>query len=218
MKKVDIKNWERRSHYEWFSSFADPSISMDVKLDVTNLLDSCKARGLSSYAVIMYAVCRALNSSRAFRLRILGNDVVEIPYANVAYTIMVNDLYFVNCRARMSLDFESYLNDVKNNQKQYTNSDYVQKQYNNVSIIDDIYCSCIPWLNFQSVRQPVPDKSNESKSIPRACWGKYFSENNRMFVTLNITANHALVDGYDFAQAFQSIQNFFNDIDDLIGR
>ncbi len=216
MKVVDIEHWERRSHYEWFSSFADPSLAMDVKMDITKLLEDCKARGLSSFAVVMYAVCRALNNIRALRLRVLGESVVEIPAANVAYTLMTNDSCFVNCRAKAAEGFDVYLKDVKNNQAQFSNSGYVQKQFNNVSIIDDIYCSCIPWLNFQSVRQPIPDKSDESKSIPRACWGRYYQENGRMYMTLNITANHALVDGYDLAQAFEAVQKYFDDIDSLI--
>ena len=37
MKKIDISTWERKSHYEWFSSFADPSIAFDVKMDITLL-------------------------------------------------------------------------------------------------------------------------------------------------------------------------------------
>lgn len=215
MNIIDIENWERRSHYEWFSSFADPSLAMDVKADITNLLAYCKARGLSSFAVIMYAVCKALNEIRAFRLRVLGKNVVEIPAANVAYTLMTKDEYFVNCRAQMTAGFDAYLKDVQDNQAQYSGG-LVQKQFNNVSIIDDIYCSCVPWVNFQSVRQPIPDKSDESKSIPRACWGKYYQENGRTYMTLNITANHALVDGYDLALAFKAVQDYFDDVDKLI--
>lgn len=209
MKKIDLEHWERRSHYEWFSSFADPSVSMDVKMDLTALLSDCKREGVSSFAAVMYLVCKSVNANRAFRLRISGQDVVEIPFANVAYTIMVNDSRFVNCRARTQ-GFGVFLEDVERNRREFENSNFVQKQYNNVSVIDDIYCSCVPWVNFTSVRQPIPDRSPESKSIPRVCWGRYFREGERTYTTLNVTANHALVDGIDLAKVFEGAQTLFD--------
>lgn len=216
MKKIDISSWERKSHYEWFSSFADPSIAFDVKMDITKLLKYCKEKELSSFAVIMYVICKCMNENRAFRLRVLDGEVIEIDYANVAYTIMVNDSCFVNCRAKLSDGFGTYMKDVKENQIKYTNSNFIQKEYNSTAIVDDIYCSCIPWLNFTSVRQPIPDRLPESNSIPRACWGRYYTEGASTFMTLNITANHALADGLDISRVFACIQKSFDEIDKII--
>ena len=217
MKKIDLNGWERKSHYSWFSQFADPSLAFDVKTEITPVLNFCKKRGLSSFAVIMYAVSVCLNNIPAFRLRVAGDEVWEIDCANAAYTIMVNDSLFMNCRARVSLGFENFIEEVEANKKKYNNSNFVQKEFNNISVVDDIYFSCVPWINFTGSRQPIPDKIPESKSIPRVLWGKYFSEGDKTFVTLNITANHALVDGLDMAKAFNSIQDAFNDIEKFLG-
>lgn len=216
MKKIDLNTWERKSHYAWFSSFADPSISVDVKMNVSNVLSYCKENKMSSYAIIMYVICECLNQNKAFRLRVLNDEVIEIDKANVAYTIMVNDSCFVNCRANLKSDFATYMQSVRDNQIKYTNSNYVQEEYNTIAIVDDIYCSCVPWLNFQSIKQPMPDKIPESKSIPRACWGRYYSEGDSMYMTLNLTANHALVDGIDLSNVIISIQNAFDTIDKFI--
>ena len=216
MKKIDLSTWERKSHYAWFSQFSNPSIALDVKMNITNVLDFCKKKGVSSYAVIMYVICKCINENRAFRLRVLNDEVVEIDAANVAYTIMVNDSCFVNCRADMKNGYEEYAKDVAENQRKYSNSNFVQEEYNSTAIIDDIYCSCIPWVNFASVKQPIPDKIPESKSIPRACWGKYYVEGQSTYMTLNINANHALVDGLDVANVFNAIQNSFDNIDEII--
>jgi chloramphenicol O-acetyltransferase type A len=216
MRKIDLNTWERKSHYTWFSSFADPSISVDVKMNVSNVLNYCKENQMSSYAIIMYVICKCLNQNKAFRLRVLNDEIIEIDKANVAYTIMVNDSCFVNCRANLKADFATYMQSVKDNQIKYTNSNYIQEEYNTIAIVDDIYCSCVPWLNFQSIKQPMPDKIPESKSIPRACWGKYYSEGDSMYMTLNLTANHALVDGIDLSNAIISIQNAFDTIDKFI--
>lgn len=211
MKKIQMEKWERKSHYEWFSQFADPTVGCDVKMDVTSLLKYCKEKSLSSYAVIMYIVCECINSNQACRLRILNNEVVEIEKANVAYTIMTNENCFVNCRASLKSGFADYMKDVISNQQKYNNKNFVQKEFNNTIIIDDIYCSCVPWVDFLSVKQPIPDKSIENKSIPRACWGKYHTENDVTYMTLNILVNHALADGRDLANVFNDIQKAFND-------
>lgn len=218
MKEIDLENWERKSHYEWFSSFADPSVAYDVKMNITKVLSFCKEKKMSSFSVIMYVICNCINENKAMRLRVLDDKVYEVEKANVAYTIMVNDTCFVNCRADMKNGFYAYLDDIENNKKKYNNSNYVQDEYNSTSVIDDIYCSCTPWLNFISVKQPIPDMSPENKAIPRACWGKYYNEGDSVFMTLNITANHALVDGLDISNVFNKIQDTFDNIDDFIAK
>lgn len=218
MKVIDLETWERKSHYEWFSSFANPSISFDVKMNITKVLSFCKEKNMSSFAVIMYVICDCINKNKAMRLRILDNQVVEIEKANVAYTIMVNDACFVNCRADMKNGFAAYLKDIENNKNKYNNSNHIQEEYNSTAIIDDIYCSCTPWLNFISVKQPIPDKVPENKAIPRVCWGKYYNEGDSVFMTLNITANHALADGLDISNVFNNIQNAFDNIDAFISK
>ena len=209
MKKVDINTWARRSHYEWFSSFADPTLAMNVRMNITQLLAYCKKSGISSFAAIMYIVCKCCNNNQAFRLRMLGGAVIEIDYANVAYTVMTEN-NFINCRASMSSGFVGFLKDVDENRISASSHSCMQKQFNNTSIINDIYCSCVPWMDFQSVAQPIPDKSDENKCIPRLCWGKYCKENEETFMTLNITASHALVDGYDMSCVFNAIQEAFD--------
>ena len=210
VKKIDLNSWARKSHYDWFSAFADPSLAMDVKMDVTEVLAYCKEKGYSSFAVVMYIICECINDNDAFRLRVLDGEIWQIDKANVAYTIMVNESRFVNCRAKMGKGFASYLADVKANQEKYAGSNYIQEEFNDLTIIDDIYCSCVPWLNFLSIHQPIPDHIPESKCIPRACWGKYYEEGGRKYMTLNITADHSLIDGLDMSNVFIAIQKGFN--------
>lgn len=215
-KKIDVETWERKSHFRWFSSFADPTAAVNVKTDVTGVLEYCRRNNVSSFAVIMYVICECMNAEKAFRYRILGGEPVEIPYANVGYTVLVNDSYFVNCHARTHSGFETYLSDVKGNKEKFVNNGCVQQTFNDVAVINDIYCSCVPWIAFESVTQPIPDKDAENRAIPRACWCKYYTENGRTFTTLNITADHSLVDGYDISKVFIAIQKAFDNIEDFL--
>ena len=211
MKEIDIEKWERKSHYNWFGAFANPCFSLEVRMDITRVLKFCKKNNTSSFATIMYAVCKCLNESLPFRYRILDGKVYEIPHANVAYTIAVND-YFVNTRADMTMNYFDFCKYVKNEQQKMIHSGYVQETYNNTTIVNDIYCSCVPWIDFVSAQQPIPDNMPESNCIPRVCWGKYVKKKwmNKTYMTMNITASHALVDGQDMAKAFVRIQEIFD--------
>lgn len=211
MKEIDVENWERKSHYKWFGNFANPCFSLEVRMDITKVLKFCKKNNTSSFATIMFAVCKCLNESLPFRYRILDSKVYEIAYANVAYTISVND-YFVNTRADGSMPYFEFCTHVKQEQCKMAKSGYVQETYNNTTIVNDIYCSCVPWIDFVSAQQPIPDHMPESSCIPRVCWGKYTKSkwSRNTYITMNITASHALVDGQDMARVFMRLQEVFN--------
>ena len=210
MREINIEEWTRRSHYKWFSTFSNPCYSMDVRIDLTNLLDYCKLKDTSSFATIVYIVGKALNSIQAFRYRIDGEKVLELDYANVAYTVSVNDEYFVNSRISMLLEYNEFCKSVRSQIDEINRLKKIQQVFNNTKIINDIYCSCIPWIDFVAMTQPIPDNDPNNLSIPRVCWGKYSENNKKIETTFNITANHALVDGKDMAQAFLTIQKYAN--------
>lgn len=71
-------------------------------------------------------------------------------------------------------------------------------------ILQLFFVSSIPWLSYTSLVQPVPAPAD---SNPRITWGKYFRQNQRMFVPLTLLCHHALVDGLHFAQFFDSLDN-----------
>ena len=221
MRVIDVNSWDRRSHFEWFSQFANPCFSLGKSVEVGRTLAFCQEHGLSSFATIMYASCRVLNSIECFRYRMLDGNVVEVPYANAAYTSAINERLFRNCRAYSQLGLEDFCEQVRRlseDRKEEEEREEKDKHgsFNNVAIVDDIYFSCVPWIDFDYVIQPIPDMSDENKSIPRVTWGKYVQEGDGTHMTLDITANHALVDGKDMALAFQMLQDLLDNPEQLL--
>ena len=216
MKRIDIDNWDRKSHYEWFGGFSHPCVAFDVKFDITEVIAFCKRKKVSSFATLMYLMTDLANHNFAFRLREDDKGVVEVDYANASYTYLINEHTFVNLRARANLGFQTFLQDVENNKNKYRGSDYVQEIFNDVSIINDIYFSCVPWFDYLSVHQPIPDNDKGNRSIPRFLWGKYIEENDRTYIVVNITANHALVDGVDFANIVEAMKKAFANPEEYI--
>ncbi len=212
MKKIDVNGWERKSHYEWFSSFSDPSVAIDVRVDVSKMIEYCKQRGVSSFATLLYIVCKSLNETPALRLRILRGEVVELDYANAAYTALGQGRAYVNAHLPMNVSLSHFLENFEREQRRVKEGK-VQAQFNDLTVVDNIYCTCSPWISFLSIRQPMPDKSEENMSIPRVAWGRYETEGDKTTVVVNLTANHALVDGIDLGDAFAKIQQYCNQVE-----
>ena len=75
------------------------------------------------------------------------------------------------------------------------------------------YNSCIPWVDFTSVVNPYHIPDVEQTSIPRLTWGKFVEENGRYKMSFDISAHHALMDGYEMSEGFVNIQNALSDIE-----
>ena len=70
-----------------------------------------------------------------------------------------------------------------------------------------IFTSCVPWVSFTQVVQPVPSPGDCN---PRIVFGKYIQESKKTLMPLHIQCNHALVDGYhisEFYRIFQQIND-----------
>ena len=212
MKKFDVANWNRKETFAWFNSFSNPCYGVNVRLDVTNLVQACRTRGESFFAALSYVVCRTLNGLESFRLRVMDGELWDTECANPCYTVSLDDGNFVNCRTKMRGEYAAFCAGMRADiDAAKKNAHNVEGSYNNVKVVDDFYLSCVPWMDFTACTQPIPDNMPESSSIPRVCWGKYSEENGRLQLTMNITASHALVDGRDMSRAFERIQK---DIDE----
>lgn len=209
MRVIDTDSWYRKSQWDWFSAFQDPTFSIDSRMDITETLRLSKEREISSFALILYLVCSTLNRIPAFRIRILGGKVVEIDSAKAGYTLKTDDGGFVTASAETKYGFEKFLEEINENKRLYSLSSS-SKKYNQDEGVNAFFCTCLPWMDFTSVKHPIPDKDRESQSVPRICWGRYTPSEGRSFMSLNITASHALMDGHDMSEGFIEIQKAFD--------
>ena len=47
-KPWDIENWDRKSAYEFFKTFEDPYVGIQVNLDCTSFVQQCKMHSYST--------------------------------------------------------------------------------------------------------------------------------------------------------------------------
>ena len=78
--------------------------------------------------------------------------------------------------------------------EEYIGQTKVKETYNDSTLYNDFYMTCIPWLSIESMTHPLIDNDYASLSCPRVCWDKYREENGKIIMTLNITVSHCFVD------------------------
>ena len=213
MKKIDIETWDRKKSYLWFSKFSNPTYSLSTKIDITPLINLKNKYRRSFYEDMLYLTVKALNSVPAMRLRVVGDEIIEYDSSDPSFTVALPDGLFDICRTEWNEDPNVFVASVRRDIQQ-TKLNGGNKEFGD-SKVDVYYFTSLPWLNFETMTNPIPD-DKESLSIPRICWGKYVKEQEKYYLSLSIQVNHALVDGKPLCDAFTAIQKCVDDCEKLL--
>lgn len=212
-KILDKNNWVRKSQYDWFSTFANPCYGMDVKIDVTDIVNYSKNTKTSFFINFLYIITKSLNSIEEMRYRIVNNEIRIYDTINPTFTVMTKINVFENAGFKMIEDYKGFYNKCHEVIEEIKNHDFINDGYNDNNGYDDYYMTCTPWLNYVSMTHPLPDNNPSSSSVPRVCWGKFVSENDCYNMMLNITVSHCLVDGFPLCKAFNVVQENCHNIE-----
>ncbi|MGE5455949.1 MAG: CatA-like O-acetyltransferase [Ignavibacteriales bacterium] len=216
MKKINVVNWERKKQYEWFKDFSNPCYDVNVRMDVTKLVEHTKKNNQSFFINMLYIVVKGLNSVEEMKMRLVDGEPVVYDYINPAYTVLTNSGTFENVRHQNYEDYKEFYSVAStsiNNAKEQLKT--TEENYNPENCWDEYYITCLPWLDFSHVSHPMPDNKS-SQSIPRICWGKYTNNNGKYELTLNITVSHLFVDGYPLSKTFIKIQELLDDAQNIL--
>lgn len=197
-KCIDLENYPRRSHYEFFRKMAYPYVGLTANVDVTPLLAYAKAQGGSAFLACLWAAATAANQVPELRQRMVGEEIVEFDHCDTAHTVALEDHTFCNCRTDCRMPLADFLTHGKQRQEQARlTHGFNATQTDETSLI---FLSCTPWVAFTQVIQPAPIPAD---SNPRIVFGKFIREGDRTLMPLHIQCNHALVDGWHIGQFFQ---------------
>lgn len=204
---IDMENYPRRTHFEYFSSLAYPYVGFTVNVDVTNPIRFAKAHGGSSFLAILWVAAQAANAVPELRQRIEDGRIVEFDYCNVGYTVALEDKTFCNCYTECRMSIEEFLVDAKRRQEEAKkHPGFVNPDEDETGLM---FTSCIPWLSFTQCIQPVPIPADCN---PRIVFGKYIQEGDRTLMPLHIQCNHALVDGYHLGEFYRIFQEMADEL------
>ncbi|WP_199560946.1 CatA-like O-acetyltransferase [Mucilaginibacter hurinus] len=94
MKYIDIDNWERKEHFEFFSSFDEPFYGVVVDLDCTAIYQYAKANNHSFYLLYLHKLLIAVNQCEPLKYRIIDGRIAIYDIISVGPTIARDDKTF----------------------------------------------------------------------------------------------------------------------------
>ncbi len=207
MKVIDIENWKRKEHFEFFSGMKSPYFGIVTELDCTETYQLAKNNGESFFAHYLHKSMIAINSVPEFGYRIVNDKVIAFDVVHVGSTIARNDGTFGFSYFEYSEDFQMF------NQNLQKEIDEVQKSVglrirNEALPSNHIRHSTMPWTNFTGLLHPTDFDPKES--IPKIVFGKFSEKNGRKMLPISVEAHHGLMDGFHLAQYLEAFQNQLN--------
>jgi len=212
MRYLDMQNWSRRDHFEFFKDFNHPHFSICANVDVTTFFPTVKQRDYSYTVAVAYLIARTSNAVPEFRYRIRGEKVVEHDVVHPSFTILVDEDLFGFCYLDYMEDFGEFAGQAKEQ------IDYARAHLNltNYPDRDDrLYMSPIPWVSFTSFNHPM--QLHPADSVPRFAWGKVFEEGERLKMPLQVQGHHALMDGIHMGRFYEKAQDLLNHPEMMLG-
>lgn len=202
-RPVDRNGWKNAGQYDFFSGFSNPCYAVTCRVDVTDVYRMRNGRHL--YSDLLYLVASGLFSVEALHLRRVNGLPVFYETLRPVFTVAKEEGAFESCRVEYDPAPAVFTQRVKEAIAQ-VRAGIRQKGFAD-DAPNDIYFSCLPWLDFTGLTQPLPD-DGDAASVPRICWGRITEEaDGRFRMALSASVSHALVSGRQICDAFAAVQN-----------
>lgn len=134
---------------------------------------------------------KAADSILNFRLRIENGKLCDIEASVPGLTFLKpgnEDFQIVVCSLTDNIDdFTAKVKRLTENQTSFKGGE-------NVSDQEQIYFSCLPWMEITSLSSERMLDSDDA--IPRIAWGKYVEKDQKLQLCVSVDVNHRLIDGY----------------------
>lgn len=205
-QKLNIEEWERKDHFNFFRQFEEPFFGVCVNIDCTTAYTIAKERSFSFFLYYLHKSLVAANKVEPFKYRMIGEDVFLYDTVNASPTINRPNGTFGFGYMQYQEKFESFL---ENAQREI---ERVQSRTDLVPAASDenvIHYSSIPWINFTSLSHARSFSFKDS--CPKISFGKMVEENGKRYMPVSIHVHYALMDGYHVGQYINLFQKLMNE-------
>lgn len=203
MKTIDIENWKRKEHFNFFSKMASPFFGVVAEVDCTVCYNNSKKRGESFFASYLHKSMIAVNSVEELRYRIIGEAVVEFDVIHAGSTIAREDGTFGFAYIPYNDNFTSFNVALQEEIEAVKNSKGLRLSNDDLNV-DLIRHSTFPWHSFSGLLHPTNFDSTDS--IPKITFGKFSIRDGRMKLPVSIEAHHGLADGLHLSLYLEEFQ------------
>lgn len=204
---IDLRQYPRRQHFEYFKSLQYPYVGVTNPVDVTDLVKYCKAERCSFYLLFLHIAALAADEVRELRQRIHDGGIVEYRECPTSHIELLDDGTYCYCTLRHHMPLQAYLSYAEEARKRSREKGSLEEEENPEKLY---FISTLPWMQYTALIQPV---AGGEESNPRITWGKFqkdFCGREQMPVTL--LAHHGLVDGMHIAQFYENLDKKIQEI------
>ena len=202
---LDLNTWNRKEHFLFFKQMEEPFFGVTVPIDCTIAYTKAKAMGMSFFTYYLHKTLIAVNNIKAFRYRIIDDNVFIFDQIDASATILREDKTFGFSLMEYSEDMAEFAEITKKEITRIQNTTGLITRDFSENLI---HFSAVPWVNFTSYSHArsftFPD------SCPKISFGKMMEENGKKTMQMSVHVHHGLVDGYDvglFISAFEELMN-----------
>ncbi|USD37050.1 CatA-like O-acetyltransferase [Ferrimonas sp. SCSIO 43195] len=208
MKYLDMETWPRAQQFHFFNQLDQPYFSLCADVEITALHQLGQSGRISVYHAISHAIMTVANELPWMRWRIRGQRVLEHPRLNAGLTSLGEDQQVRFTRVAFSEDFQAFSQAMT---EQSLASVRRSELFSDQDDSDDdaIFMSCLPWVRFTQMTNPMP--LSPADSVPRITWGQYDIQPDKVVLPLAFQIHHAIADGLHAGQFYQQLQQRLDD-------
>ena len=208
MKVIDLDSWSRREHFEFFTTFDDPTLGIVSEVDCSKAYTLVKDRQLSFFAWYMHKSVLAVDAVEELKFRIVDGQVVYFDEIHAGPTIGREDGTFGFSFIPFDRDFMAFSQSIKDEILEVKNNPGlrlgVDADRKNV-----VYYSTLPWIAFTGLKHPY--SANDVSGIPKITFGKVHLREGKRILPVAVHAHHGLVDGLHVGKYLDIFQSLLNE-------
>lgn len=201
---VNLDDWNRKEHFNFFSSFDDPFFGVTTTVDFTNVYQQSKKMGISFFLNSVHFLLKCINDTTAFKLRIENEQVVQYDKINLSPTIGREDGTFGFGFFEYEADFGLFVENAEKEIDRVKNSTGLSFS-EDTGRVDVVRYSALPWFAFSEMKHAGSIKTGDS--VPRISTGKLIREKEKFLLPVSVSVHHGLMDGRNVAELIQKLND-----------
>jgi len=203
MKIIDLENWNRKEHFEFFSKMKSPYFGFTTEVECTKAYDAAKEKGVSFFAYYLHKSMVAVNSVDELKLRMVDDQIILFDEVHGGSTIGRADGTFGFSFFHYSENFETFNEGLQKEIQSVQNSTGLGISNDDLPI-NHIRHTTIPWRSFSALLHPT--NFDPKECIPKITFGKFNISDGKKYLPVSIEAHHGLADGLHLAKYVEEFE------------
>jgi chloramphenicol O-acetyltransferase type A len=206
---LDLENWNRKEHFEFFCQMEEPFFGIVSDLDCTIAYDHCKQNGFSFFAFYLHKILTAINEIENFKYRIKDDKILIYDVIDASATISRADTTFGFSFMKFDPNFDVFQQIVTQETTRVLKTSGI---FTTAFPHDNlIHFSALPWVKFTALSHCRSFAMADS--CPKISVGKMTTtQNGSRSMPISIHAHHRLADGYHIGLFLDKLQNLLNEL------